>query len=122
MCERYFDWLYARNQGPGLRPRHVSRLGIEPATFRFTDSAQSTEPPQPGLKYIVLAFPKKRGGKALFWEHWAHTPRDNVEPAHGHPLQTGQACPCCHGPTLLTRPQFASVPLPLGVMSAALRP
>ena len=34
----------APNWGPGLQLRHVPWLGIEPATFQFTGSAQSTEP------------------------------------------------------------------------------
>ena len=32
-CERYIDWLPLLH--PSLRPRHVSWLGIELATFRF---------------------------------------------------------------------------------------
>ena len=34
---------------PGLKPRHVPTLGIEPATLWFVGPAQSTEPYQPGL-------------------------------------------------------------------------
>ena len=36
--------------GPGLQPRHVPWLGIEPATLWFTARAQSTELHQPGLE------------------------------------------------------------------------
>ena len=41
--------------GPGLQPRHVPWLGIEPATVWFTACAQSTEPHQPGL-YMLLFY------------------------------------------------------------------
>ena len=42
--------------GPGLQPRHVPWLGIEPATFGSCAGAQSTEPHQPGqvLKHFHL--------------------------------------------------------------------
>ena len=33
---------------PGQQPRHVSWLGIEPATLWFKADAQSTEPHEPG--------------------------------------------------------------------------
>ena len=37
MWERNIDWLppACPNQGPGLQPRHVPWLGIEPVTFLF---------------------------------------------------------------------------------------
>ena len=37
--------------GPGLQPRHVPQLGIEPATLWFAARAQSTELHQPGLVF-----------------------------------------------------------------------
>ena len=36
--------LHSHSWGPGLQPRHVTWLGIEPATFWFAGSAQSPEP------------------------------------------------------------------------------
>ena len=46
MCGCLLHILY---WAPGLQPRHVPRLGIEPATLWFTAHAQSTEVDQPGL-------------------------------------------------------------------------
>ena len=40
---------YVLLRGPGPQPRHVPRLGIEPATLWSQAPAQSTEPHQPGL-------------------------------------------------------------------------
>ena len=37
--------------GPGLKPRHVPWLGMEPATLWFAARAQSTEPHRPGLVF-----------------------------------------------------------------------
>ena len=38
--------------GPGLQPRHVPWLGIEPMTLGSQAGAQSTEPHQPGLNSV----------------------------------------------------------------------
>ena len=40
--------LLTPSWGPGLRPRHVSWLGIEPSTLWFTGRHSTTEPHQPG--------------------------------------------------------------------------
>ena len=37
-------------RGPGLQPRHVPQLGMEPATLWFSASPPCTEPHQPGHK------------------------------------------------------------------------
>ena len=39
--------------GPGLQPRHVPLLGIEPVTLWFAAHTQSTELHQPGLILII---------------------------------------------------------------------
>ena len=41
---------HAPSWGPGLQPRHVPRLGVEPAPLWFAARAQSIEPHQPGQK------------------------------------------------------------------------
>ena len=41
----------APHWGPGLQPRHMSRLRVEPATLWFAAHAQSTKPHQPGPNY-----------------------------------------------------------------------
>ena len=43
------------NWGPGTRPRHVPRLGIEPATLWFAGWCSVHEPRQPGLRCISRA-------------------------------------------------------------------
>ena len=49
---------HAHNWGPGPQPRHVPWLGIELATFWFTESAlnQSTEPHQPRQSIMFTLF------------------------------------------------------------------
>ena len=48
--------LLAPSWGPGLQPRHVPWLGIEPATFSVHRSAlKSTEPHQPGWQVFFNA-------------------------------------------------------------------
>ena len=42
--------------GPGLQPRHVPWLGIEPVTLWFSGCIQSTEPHQPGLFLLSKPF------------------------------------------------------------------
>ena len=40
--------------GPGPQPRHVPRLGVEPATLGWQAGTQPTEPRQPGLNLYNL--------------------------------------------------------------------
>ena len=49
---------HAPNWGPGVQPRHVPWLEIEPVTFWFSGrqaSTQSTEPYQPGLFHHIFS-------------------------------------------------------------------
>ena len=49
-------FLHTPNWGPGLKPRHVPWLGIEPATFRFTGwiSIHWATPPRAETYLILL--------------------------------------------------------------------
>ena len=61
----------APNWGPGLKPRHALRLGIEPATLWFTACAQSTGPQQPGqsLSPLDIAFFRLLSNSSFFlWQ------------------------------------------------------
>ena len=40
--------------GPGLKPRHVLWLGMEPVTLWFVGRYSITEPHQPGCKNIII--------------------------------------------------------------------
>ena len=57
MCKRNFGCLlHTPNQGPGLQPRHVPWLGIEPVTFQFS-----------GQRSIHWATPV-RAERQAFWK------------------------------------------------------
>ena len=54
--------------GPGLQPRHVPWLGIEPQPFGSQAEVQSTEPHQPGLG--TYSFQKSAG--RFYHQIWKH--------------------------------------------------
>ena len=51
--------------GPGLQPRHVPWLGIEPVTLWFAGYSQSTKPHQPRL--VVVLFSRNLIDNDLYW-------------------------------------------------------
>ena len=48
------QWGVASGWGPGLQPRHVPWLGIEPATPWFTGRHSTIESHQPGWKIVFF--------------------------------------------------------------------
>ena len=63
--------------GPGLQPRHVPWLGIEPVTLWFTVDTQSTELHQPGLENISSLKKQKRIDSPCVYNNFK--PKDSFE-------------------------------------------